>query len=143
MKFTPIDYAETDEHRMIQDTARKFLADNLTPIAAEIEQYSKALLGILSAEGVSDGDAEQADALTENDWQTVQNLDNGFRQSIELLIQQHPLTEAEKAGVAQSVMALQLLYKRLIVKCEDHRSEIKKELMHLRKGRAGIKSYQG
>ncbi|MFC1822175.1 acyl-CoA dehydrogenase family protein [Thermodesulfobacteriota bacterium] len=38
MNFKFVDYAETEEHRMIQETARKFLADNLAPIAAEIDE---------------------------------------------------------------------------------------------------------
>ena len=36
--FKPIDYAETEEHRMIKETIRRFVADNLVPIAAEIDQ---------------------------------------------------------------------------------------------------------
>lgn len=38
MHFKPIDYAETDEHRMIQETVRRFVADKLAPIAAEIDR---------------------------------------------------------------------------------------------------------
>ena len=38
MNFKTIDYAETEEHRMVQETARRFLADKLAPIAAEIDR---------------------------------------------------------------------------------------------------------
>lgn len=41
MNFKPIDYAETDEHRMIQETIRRFVADKLVPIAAEIDQEER------------------------------------------------------------------------------------------------------
>jgi alkylation response protein AidB-like acyl-CoA dehydrogenase len=41
MKFQPIDYAETEEHRMIRATARKFLAARLAPIAAEIDRQGR------------------------------------------------------------------------------------------------------
>ncbi len=41
MSFKTIDYAETDEHRMVQDTARKFLADKLAPIANELDEQER------------------------------------------------------------------------------------------------------
>ena len=41
MYFKPIDYAETEEHRMTKETIRRFVADNLVPIAAEIDQEER------------------------------------------------------------------------------------------------------
>jgi len=41
MRFRTIDYAETEEHRMIQRTARKFLADRLAPIAAQLDREER------------------------------------------------------------------------------------------------------
>ncbi len=51
MKFTPIDYAETEEHRMIQATARKFLADKLAPIAAELDEKEEFPLEVIKGMG--------------------------------------------------------------------------------------------
>ncbi len=51
MKFKPIDYAETDEHRMIQETARRFLADKLVPIAAEIDREERFPLEVFKELG--------------------------------------------------------------------------------------------
>ncbi len=41
MSFETIDYAETEEHRMVQSTARKFLADKLAPIAAQLDEEER------------------------------------------------------------------------------------------------------
>jgi len=51
MHFTPIDYAETDEHRMIQQTARKFLAEKLAPIASQIDQEERFAIEVFKGLG--------------------------------------------------------------------------------------------
>jgi len=51
MNFKPIDYAETDEHRMIQETARRFLTDKLLPIAAEIDRDERFPLEVFKELG--------------------------------------------------------------------------------------------
>ena len=51
MDFKPIDYAETDEHRMIQDTVRRFLAERLQPIAAEIDREERFPLEVFKGLG--------------------------------------------------------------------------------------------
>ena len=52
MQYKPIDYAETDEHRMIQETIRRFVLDKLAPIAAEIDKEERfPLEGIKEAAG--------------------------------------------------------------------------------------------
>jgi alkylation response protein AidB-like acyl-CoA dehydrogenase len=51
MKFKFIDYAVTDEHRMLQKTIRKFLADKLAPIAKEIDETEKIPLDIIKELG--------------------------------------------------------------------------------------------
>jgi len=51
MHFKPVDYAETDEHRMIQQTARRFLAEKLAPIAAEIDREERFPVEVFRALG--------------------------------------------------------------------------------------------
>ena len=51
MNFKPVDYAETDEHRMIQDTIRRFVADKLAPIAAEIDQEERFPIEVIKELG--------------------------------------------------------------------------------------------
>ena len=51
MKFKTIDYAETEEHRMVQDSARRYLADNLAPIAAELDEKEMFAEDILKGMG--------------------------------------------------------------------------------------------
>ena len=41
MRFQPIDYAETDEHRMIRATARKLVATRLAPIARQLDREGR------------------------------------------------------------------------------------------------------
>ncbi len=55
MKFQPIDYAETEEHRMIRATVHRFLADRLAPIAADLdreERYPAELVKDLGRQGL-------------------------------------------------------------------------------------------
>ncbi len=51
MNFQPIDYAETEEHRMIQTTIRKFVADKLAPIAAEIDENERLAIEVIKEMG--------------------------------------------------------------------------------------------
>jgi len=51
MNYTPIDYAVTEEHRMIQATARKFLADKLAPIAAHLDEKEEVAMEVLKGMG--------------------------------------------------------------------------------------------
>ena len=51
MSFKPIDYARTEEHRMIQETIRRFTADKLAPIAAEIDQQERFPLKVIKELG--------------------------------------------------------------------------------------------
>ncbi len=67
MQFQPIDYAETEEHRMIRATARKFVAARLAPIAAQIDREERfpaelvkdlgrqGLLGLVASEEYGGG----------------------------------------------------------------------------------------
>ncbi len=62
MKFEPIDYAETEEHRQIRSTVARIVTDRLAPIAAEIDRNERfpvevirelgrqGLLGLVAAE---------------------------------------------------------------------------------------------
>lgn len=47
MKFQPIDYAETEEHRMIRATVRKFLRAHLAPIAAQLDRDEQFPLDVV------------------------------------------------------------------------------------------------
>jgi butyryl-CoA dehydrogenase len=51
MNYKPVDYAETDEHRMIQATVRRFVADKLAPIAAEIDHEERFPLEVIKELG--------------------------------------------------------------------------------------------
>lgn len=51
MKFETIDYAETEVHRMIQATARRYLADNLAPIAAQLDEQERFPLEVIRGMG--------------------------------------------------------------------------------------------
>jgi acyl-CoA dehydrogenase len=51
MRFSPTDYAETEEHRMIQTTVRRFVSDKLTPIAAEIDRDERFPVEVIKEMG--------------------------------------------------------------------------------------------
>jgi len=51
MNFKPVDYAETDEHRMIQQTVRSFVKDKLAPIAAEIDKEERFPIEVIKELG--------------------------------------------------------------------------------------------
>ncbi|MBI4515850.1 MAG: acyl-CoA dehydrogenase family protein [Deltaproteobacteria bacterium] len=67
MKFQAIDYAETDEHRMIRATARALVAEHLAPIAAALDREQRfpaevvkvlgqhGLLGLIAGEEFGGG----------------------------------------------------------------------------------------
>ncbi len=47
MRFEPIDYATTDEHRMIRESARKLVAARLAPVAAELDREERFALDVV------------------------------------------------------------------------------------------------
>ncbi len=51
MAFQFINYAVTDEHKMLQDTLRKFLAEKLAPIARELDEKEKIPMEIIKELG--------------------------------------------------------------------------------------------
>jgi alkylation response protein AidB-like acyl-CoA dehydrogenase len=51
MQYQTVDYAETEEHRMIRETARRYLADKLAPIAADIDREERFPLEVFKGLG--------------------------------------------------------------------------------------------
>ncbi len=51
MSFKFINYAVTEEHQMLQDTLRKFLADKLAPIAAECDEKEEIPMDVIKEMG--------------------------------------------------------------------------------------------
>ncbi len=51
MAFKFINYAETEEHQILQETLRKFLGDKLAPIAAQLDEKEEIALDVIKELG--------------------------------------------------------------------------------------------
>jgi hypothetical protein len=82
-------------------------------------------------------------ALEQEDWEAVKLIDDELR--VQLIARTEPadaLSAESSQNMARGMRKLADTYQRVLRACEQHRNDIKQEMMGLHRSRKGISAYQ-